>query len=152
MAISYKHPESGDTVARELWRWKAVYNDGSILDQFEVGKDGAIFHRSSEIEADKLDELQLVCDIFPTITFKVPDGATPVHFYRHKWVVETFPDPDRPEGSDAMLNREWRVKIWCIGFRIDKTYWLAYTDEYNHTVISSDKNAFIDKAVPEMVA
>lgn len=144
MAISYTHPATQETTTKELWSWVALYNNGTQLEQFELSDKGAIFHRSAEIEASKLIELQFIHATHPAITIAVPPEATPVHFYRHKWVIEQFIDTDTMEH----LNREWRIKIWCLGFRIKSTYWLAFTDEYNHTIFTSDKEMFINRALP----
>lgn len=149
MAITYIHPETNEPVAKEIWRWVASYNDGSQLEQFEIKDNKPVFHQSKEIDAARLVELQLVHDTYPAITFQVPQGATPVHFYRHKWVVEEWTD----ENTGEHMNREWKTKIWCIGFRLTtkegKQYWLAYVDEYNHMIITNDINAFLERALPE---
>lgn len=147
MAIAYIHPSSGDTVEREAWRWVALYDDGTKLEQFEVSGGKAVFHQSNEIDDTKLIELHLIHDMLPEIVIAFPKGAQPIHLYRHQRINEEFIDPETGEH----LNREWRVKIWCIGFKLDGNYWLAYTDDSGHTVFSNDRELFLDKALPEGV-
>lgn len=144
MAISYLYPPTGETTEKEPWRWVAVYNDKTELQQFEVSEKGAIFHRSSEIDATKLDELQLQHDSYQTITVKVPAEAEVVHFYRHRTVQELLNQGDEGES----LQREWKFKIWCIGFRIKQQYWLVFVDEYGKTVYTNDKQLFAAKLAP----
>jgi hypothetical protein len=137
MAILYTYPPTGETTDKEPWFWRVNYNDGTQLEQFEVSTAGAIFHRSSEIDASKIQTLQLVHATYPVITVAVPAGATPVHFYRHRQEVEEYTDE-----NGELAQRTWHYKIWVIGYRIDKQFWLVYTDEQNNTVYSGDDRLF----------
>lgn len=147
MAINYIHPATQETTTKEPWYWVAVYRDGSTLSQFEVSNGTAIFHRSGEIDASQLIELRLCHDTMPGIAIAVPEGAKPVHLYRHRRITEELIAPDGAEH----LNREWRTKIWIIGFKHDSRYWLAYVDEYGHVMFSSDYHMFLNTALPEEI-
>lgn len=146
MAINYIHPSTNEAVAREPWRWVALYNDGTLLSQFEVGANGAIFHQSKEIDASKLIELQFQHDTYATISIAIPEGAKPVHLYRHKWITEEITDE-----HGEHFNREWRIKIWVLGFDLHGSYWRVYVDEYGHIVFSSDRELFLNQAMPQGV-
>jgi hypothetical protein len=152
MAISYIYPANGEPVTREPWVWVAFFDDGTKLEQFELSSNGPIFHRSSEISehSGRLTELHFEHPTYSRINIVVPENADPVHFYRHRNVHEVFPDPDRPEGSDDMLSREWKTKIWVLGFRIGKQFWLAYADEYGTIVYSADDQLFRDKLLDKV--
>lgn len=148
MAIAYKHPTTGETVQREPWRWTAVYNDGSRLNQFEVSaENGAVYHQSGEIDKDRLTELQLQHDRYPTVTLAVPQGAKPVCLYRNRTMQELLHNPD---GSQT-LQREWKVRIWICGYKFNDHYCLVFADEYGHIVVSDQYELFLDKALPEVV-
>lgn len=147
MAIRYVHPATQETTTKEPWYWVAIYDDGTQLEQFEVSHEHAIFHRSGEIDAEKLIELQLRHNTYPPITIAVPKGAKPVHLYRHRWVNEEVITE-----TGEHLNRQWRTKIWIIGFKRDGHYCLVFVDDNNHTLVSDDYDTFLDKALPEGVS
>lgn len=107
MAIKYLHKETGETVNKELWRWCAVYEDGTKLDQFEVTADGAFFHRFAEIDQSRLAHFYLEHNDYPRIEVEVPEGGSIVHFYRNDIL-------------NAGTPAEERVRRWCIGYRKDK--------------------------------
>ena len=142
--INYLHPDTGETTNKEPWRWAAVYKDSSQLDQFEVSNGVATFHRFAEIDTKQVTEFMLVHDNFSPITFQIPDKAQLVHFYRHRTIQELLMDGD----GESSLQREWKVKVWVIGFKLAKQYWLAYADESGHVLISNDHETYLNKALP----
>lgn len=144
MAINYVHPETGETTPKEPWRWVATYKDGSQLEQFDTAHGTPIFHRFAEIDNDQVVEFSLLNDNFSPVVFQVPDKAQVVHFYRHRTIQELVRGDD---GQDS-LQREWKIKIWVIGFKIGKQYWLAYVDEQGHVLISNDRETYLNKAIP----
>jgi hypothetical protein len=80
MAIAYIHPETGDQVAKEPWRWLAIYTDGTTLSQFEVKDGRAIFRRFAEIDRDRLAILRMENDHLNSIDVLIPAGAKPISF------------------------------------------------------------------------
>lgn len=92
MAIQYIHPATGETTNKERWHWQVIYKDGTILDQFSVTANGAVFHRFAEIDQSRLGQLRLVQDNHAPIIIDLPDGAKPVHFYTT--AVIQIPTPD----------------------------------------------------------
>lgn len=132
MAIAYKHPKTGEVVAREPWRWTAVYNDDTRLNQFEVSaQNGAVYHQSGEIDKDRLVELKLEHDRYNGVTFNVPAGAKPVCLYRNRVMHELLHNDD----GSTTLQREWNIRIWVCGYKHGDHYCLAFADEYGHIVI-----------------
>lgn len=138
MAISYTRQDTGDIVDKEPWVWVAHYNDGTRLEQFEVSAKGAFFHTSAEIDAQRLVQLQLIHDTYTNITVRVPEGATPVHFYRNRHTVEEFTDE---QGQLQM--RSYDNRLYIVGFRLNGLYWLVYTDKYGNTLYSNDDKLYV---------
>lgn len=142
MAIAYKYPPTGEIVEKEPWRWVAVFKDGSSLEQFEVKDGQAIFHqfRGEILPRGDLDIFKLIHDSYPEVAVKIPAGAEAVHFYRHREVHELL-----DQGAETeQVTRRWKLKTWCIGFRIDKTYWLVFVDDLGKAIYTNDKNMFLD--------
>jgi hypothetical protein len=156
MAINYIYPPTGETVTKEPWRWVAIYADitgyedepdadgnpipiynYSQLEQFEVKDGAATFHKFAEIDASRLVEFRLVHDSFNPVTVIIPKDAEPVHFYRHRIIREEFTD-----NEGEKLVREFRFKLWVIGFRIGKQYWLAFADDRGQVIYSNDYQLF----------
>ena len=144
MAITYTHPATGETTTKEPWRWVAVYDDGSQLEQFDTAYGTPIFHRFAEIDTKRVAEFMLIHNNFSPIVFQIPEGAKLVHFYRHRTIQELLYDGD----GESSLQREWKVKVWVIGFKVSKQYCLAYADESGHVLISNDHETYLNKALP----
>jgi hypothetical protein len=81
MAIAYIDPATNGPVEREPWRWVAIYNDGSRLDQFEVMPGKAVFHKFADIDKDKVSQFRLEHDTQAPIIIRPPKGAKLVHAY-----------------------------------------------------------------------
>jgi hypothetical protein len=142
MAISYIHRPTGDKVRREDWRWVAQYDDGSKLEQFAIEDTGPVFHNSTEIDVSRLETLQLVHDTFPPITIDVPKDASVVFFWRRTRSQTVLHGQTQAEDQ---LVQERRYKHTFIGFRKDRTYWLACVDDYNHVTFTSNKDMFVEE-------
>lgn len=138
MAIAYKYPETGEIVTREQWRWVAFYNDGTKLEQFEISNGSAIFHRFAEIDTDKLCKLELVHDTCRPVVVFIPSGAKPIHFYRHRIINSEIID----NVTGEKMNREEKLKFYCIGFEIDGNAFLVFVDEFGAIELTNDKDHF----------
>lgn len=68
-----------EVVEPEIWQWRANYNDGTFLEQFD-SQD--IFHRIEEIDQKQLHNFVMTnIETGKGITLKFPEGATLIHFY-----------------------------------------------------------------------
>jgi hypothetical protein len=77
----YIHEQSGAEVEGELYRWVAIYEDGTTLQQFDDA-DGK-FHQFGEIDQSKLHVFQMVGEGKTyTIVFD-PSSMKLIHKYRH---------------------------------------------------------------------
>jgi hypothetical protein len=139
MAIKYIHPLTNEAVQRETWRWVALYNDGTTLEQFAVEDRGAVFHQSPEIDTSKLQSLELVHDIYPKLTIDFPAGAEVVFFYRRTTAQDILHGVTPAEDT---ITRTRKYKRTFIGFRKGTDYWLVSVDDYNNVIFTSDKNMF----------
>lgn len=85
MAILYIALPSKEAVTKELWRWVAIYKDGTALQQFDlVAGVGGVFRKFSEIDQSQIAQLKLVHDTLSEIIINVPAGAKLVHGYTVK--------------------------------------------------------------------
>lgn len=62
-----KNTDVWEEVEPELWQWEAVYNDGTVLKQYdtdyplpELGANAYLFHQSVDIDQSKLQLLRVV--------------------------------------------------------------------------------------------
>lgn len=139
MAIKYIYPPTGEATDKEPWFWRANYNDGTKLEQFEVSPGTAIFHRFAEVDANKLQSLTLEHNTYSPITIVFDPEAQPVHFYRHREIIEEITD-----NNGQKINRTSHRKIWCIGFRKGSLYWLAFVDDTGKSTFTNDRNLFLE--------
>jgi hypothetical protein len=74
-----KVTDSYEVVEPEMWRWRANYDDGTFIEQFDSFDR---FHRIEEIDSTRLQVfLMQNTETGKTISIKFPTGATPMHFY-----------------------------------------------------------------------
>lgn len=102
------NPDTGqdERIELERWVWVAVYDDGSVFEQFD--KDGR-FHNFGEIDLMRIvsfgmrranqDNVQYRIEIKPCMT--------PIHFYRHRHLDVNSP------------NYRY-VKTYCFGYKENK--------------------------------
>jgi hypothetical protein len=72
--------DSYEIVEPELWQWRANYNDGTFIEQFD-SQDR--FHRIEEIDQKNLHNFVMRnIETKKGITLKFPKGANLIHFYQ----------------------------------------------------------------------
>lgn len=132
MAIQYIHPETGDLVNKEQWRWVAVYLDGTQLEQFELKEGGkAIFHRFAEIEQDKLHLFKMVHDTLPPVMLVIPKGAKLIHKYRNFIMnVQLLNQADYVE--------QRKERFYLIGYELDGKLTGAVITHQNELILTDD--------------
>lgn len=110
----YKTNQNGKEIGivGERWRWKATYNDGTELRQFD--DETGLFHSFLEIEKDKIST-------FTMYSLDVPDRAYDVilapwmkliHYYHNIW-TSTFNSISI--GEDMVPKGFW-TRTYCFGF------------------------------------
>jgi hypothetical protein len=133
MAIQYIHQPTGDIVQREIWRWVAIYADGSALRQFELADGRAIFHKFAEIETDKLFIFRLEHDTEQPIDVLIPHAAKPIHYYKH-----TIARHEQRHESGQSITWEDRIKWYVIGYELDGRKSLIVVTDKNEKILTDD--------------
>ena len=119
-----------EEVQLEKWCWRAVYADGSILQQF--GDDG-IFHQVGEIEQEKV---RIFC-MYPSdgsgpgFDLVVPKGGKVLHKYR-QYVFHA-------EKEKKM------VKIYVFGYKMGNHYHYNFIMPDGRLIQSIEENIYIEK-------
>lgn len=131
MAIDYIHEPTGDKVAKEPWRWVAIYKDQvgvdddnqpvyqyTTLSQFEVVSGQARFHKFAEIDQSRLCEFVMEHDKHPKrhLMFD-PETMELQHFYRNM-VLRDFLE-------DGIHTVERRERVYCFGYKQNGEYHLT---------------------------
>jgi len=110
-------------VEQERFHWTAVYSDGEILEQFEAHEDpnDGTYHRFSEIEFDKLNEIHIRDTERPDFVFIVRGGAHLQHFmiYRTRRSVVV--------GADGKNQSEKTIRFAIIGWKDRENGTTSYT-------------------------
>ncbi len=92
-----------EEVSPEKWRWVAIYQDGTMLKQFD---DDFHFHQFKEIDQSKLSVFRLVKDdnsMNYDLIFN-PESMKLIHFYRHTQL------------------ENGAIKLKCVVFGYEKQY------------------------------
>ena len=103
MQKEYILKKDGTKVPIEAWKWEAVYNDGTILTQFD-DRDGT-FHQIGEVEFEKVSFFEMVNVANPDLRYSIEktDEITKfVHFYRN-FIF------------NAATPHETRARFYCFG-------------------------------------
>jgi hypothetical protein len=138
MAIAYIHPATGDRVAKEAWRWLAIYTDGSTLAQFEIKDGAAIFHRFAEIDTARLVILRMENDNYNSVDILVPAGAKPVHFYKVNKMTHT-------QTSNTGEQFSWKedVKWYVAGYELNGVKQVAAITDSNRVIMTNDPDGLV---------
>lgn len=128
--MTYIHKSTGESVARETWRWIAEYDDGSVLKQFD--DSDMSFHQFAEIDQSRLVGFRMVHDTTPECVLVFPQGAKLVHKYINSVL--------RAGTDDEAL-----VRVYAYGYQINGLNFfnmimpdgsVIHTDDFNKVGIS----------------
>jgi hypothetical protein len=93
-------------VTGELWRWRAIYENGSVLHQFNDATGR--FHRFAEIDQSRLIRFEMYSNFHTHIyAFNFPQGAKLVHKYI-KGRIQV------PLENDEVFNYDYQ--FWVFGY------------------------------------
>lgn len=114
-----------ERVAREIWRWEAIYADGTELKQFD--DETKKFHRFAEIDQSKLHVFKMVSDQLPQGFAMIFDPATMklVHYYRNTVLRATQAD-------------EAKIRTYCFGYEKN-----INGNTFKHIIMTSQTGEFI---------
>ena len=86
------------------WKWIAMYNDGTMLSQYQ--DSDLTFHQFREIDQSRLHSFSMVSDNHPPITLLFEQGMKLIHFYRN-----------------TMMNlgdsNEIFIRLYCFGYELN---------------------------------
>jgi hypothetical protein len=71
---------NGEPVQLEQWRWTAVFQDGTILEQFD--ESTGLFHQFKEIDQSKLATFHMSDGINKYTLLFNPDAMKLIHYYK----------------------------------------------------------------------
>lgn len=112
--MPYKFNDNGKLIdiAPETWRWIAVYDDGSQLNQFEEGTPYGVFHQFKEIDQNRL------------VQFRMTDGSR-VHLFNFDRATMKLIHFYRRIVLNAGTEIERRITLYCYGYQdqSDKHTW-----------------------------
>lgn len=94
-----------EDVEPEIWQWKATYNDGSSLSQFD--NSTGTFHQFKEINQSILHSFTMYCPsgIAKPITILFESGMKLIHFYRNIHLQVNTPN-------------EVQIRLYCFGYQL----------------------------------
>lgn len=90
----------GQQIEKEKYTWEAIYNDGTILKQFD---DQGQFHQFKEIDQDRLIAFRMVGDTTYTIPFT--KGMKLIHYYDNYTL-------------NAKTPQENKFRVYCFGYEM----------------------------------
>lgn len=125
----YKYIKDGEETytSKEVWCWEAIYNDGSVLKQFD---DDGMFHKFEEIDQNKLELFRMVSDSFKQV-YSVPFNSDTMNL-AHKYIITRL-NVGTPEYKE--------IKSYCFGYEKkngDKHYIVILPD--GESILCEDPN------------
>lgn len=137
MAITYIYEPTGEKVDKVDWRWVAVYNDGTVLEQYELRDGQAFFHRFAEIDQSKLADFLMVHDTLATVTLRF-DPATMklIHFYRNQILHVRL--------HDGIHQEQRKERLYYFGYEQDGVKHLTGLLPNGKIIVSNDPDHFVE--------
>lgn len=97
--------KDNEPITEETWQWVALYNDGTVLKQFDY--ETGEYHYFADIDTDKIIKLGMINrSTMQNYETDIPAGATPVHYY------DNF--IQQPLGGEQTQSR-----VYCFGYELD---------------------------------
>lgn len=112
-----------EEVALERWVWRAIYKDGTHLDQFD---DQGVFHQIREIQQENLVAFRMINTENPDkhIHIFMPEGAKFIHKYKNFILQAGTPN-------------ETRMKVYIFGYKAGSHHHFNYILP-NGTILQAD--------------
>jgi hypothetical protein len=122
--------ETGKTekVAKERWCWVAVYNDGTVLRQFDF--ETYTFHQIKEIDQSKLSEFMMIHEDGRQLhKVQIKGNRRFIHFYRHVVLGYNTANPVK-------------IKLYCFGYQYTNVF--GRNKKVINVILPDDKMVTVD--------